>query len=133
MLISSVRLIGLFLAYLIAVSAYNQSGIMVLALTSAIHCTIYEALRSIAVWIASVALDFVWPESGAGEKLNWMSFVRGGGFLVMLVGSMIYNRLIRIPGFDDHEAAEKKEDREEVMKEGMDSSASMPSLKEESA
>jgi hypothetical protein len=95
---SSVKVGLLLLGYIIAVTTYNQAAIMVTKLTTAIHRTIYEVLRSIAVWVMSVLLDYAWPDSGAGEQLGWMSFARAGGFLVMFLGSLIYNRLIRIPG-----------------------------------
>jgi drug/metabolite transporter (DMT)-like permease len=135
MLASSLKLIGLLVFYIVAVSAYNQSNMILISITSAIHSTIYEALRSIPVWIVSVAIDYIWPETGAGEKLNWMSLARAAGFGIMLAGTMVYNRVIKMPGVKDGEGEEeekkKKEGEKEIELEAVEQgSPAMTSLKD---
>jgi hypothetical protein len=73
---------------------------MVTSFSSAIHRNIYEALRSISTWALSVIIYYAWPESGAGEKLSWWSFLQAGGFVISIVGSFVYNRVVKLPGFD---------------------------------
>lgn len=138
MLVSSSKLIGFFIAYVAAVSAYCQAAVVVLALTSAIDYTIYEALRSISVWVVSVTLGVIWPDSGAGEKLNWMSFVRAAGFAIMLAGSMIYNRILKVPGFEKRQVVttvvNEKGEEGQIAKEGLEEgSQSQPPLKDDVA
>jgi drug/metabolite transporter (DMT)-like permease len=113
MVASSVTLGLLVLGYFVAVSVYNQAGIMVIALSSAIHRTIYEALRSIAIWVLALVVQVLWPETGAGERLSWYSFVRAGGFLIMVLGTTIYTRVLKLPYvYYPPEETEKEKEKE---------------------
>lgn len=97
---SSWTLTLLVIAYCVVIVGYNQSGMMVTSFSTAIHRNIYEALRSIAVWALSVIVYYIWPNSGAGEKLELMSIVQLVGFSISMLGSFIYNRVIKLSFFD---------------------------------
>ena len=90
----------LVLFYCISIVCYNQTGMMVTSFSTAIHRNIYEALRSIAVWALSAIVYYIWPNSGCGEKLELLSLVQCLGFLISILGSFIYNRVIKFPCFD---------------------------------
>ena len=87
----------IILIYMAAILGYNFTGMVVTSFSSAIHRNIYEALRSAAVWLLSVIVHYVAPKSGAGESLSLMSLVQLLGFAVSILGSFIYNRVIRFP------------------------------------
>jgi hypothetical protein len=106
----------LVLGYFVAVSAYSQAGVMITALSSANHRLIYESLRPIAVWIIALAIRWIAPDTRAGEKLSWYAFVRAGGFLIVLLGTAIATRMLRVPGLEDA-PQERDEPRETGMKE----------------
>ncbi|OHT15416.1 hypothetical protein TRFO_42523 [Tritrichomonas foetus] len=84
----------LMIFYIIVIAGFNQAGMTVIEFSSAIHKNIYEALRSIAVWVLSVIVHYIWPSSEAGESITMMSLVQLAGFIVMIIGSFIYNRVI---------------------------------------
>lgn len=84
------------LIYIIIVICYNQTGMMITEFSTAIHRNIYEALRSMVVWAVSVVFYYAFPSLGAGEGLNLMSLVQLLGFSVSILGSFIYNRVIKL-------------------------------------
>jgi hypothetical protein len=70
MVFGSWKLVGIVIAYSLSVTGLNMTGMNVIALSTAVHLNIYEALRSIAVWVLSVAIHYAFPDSGAGEHLS---------------------------------------------------------------
>ena len=95
MIAHSWQLLLAILAYVVVIVGYNQSGMMITLFSTAIHRNIYEALRSIAVWVLSVIFYYAFPSLGAGEKLTLMSLVQLLGFSISILGSFIYNRVIK--------------------------------------
>jgi hypothetical protein len=100
MLSRSHKVIIVFVVYVLAVAVYNQSGMIVTAWSGAVYRTLFEALRSVAVWILSVCIYYIWPESGAGEPIGFICLLEGGGFVTMLTGTLIYNQMIELPCFE---------------------------------
>jgi drug/metabolite transporter (DMT)-like permease len=99
MVAGSGKLIGLVIGFCVVICGLNIAGMMVTSFSSAIHRNIYEALRSIAVWALSVIIFYIWPDSGSGESVDKWSALQGAGFLVSILGSFLYNRVIKLPGF----------------------------------
>jgi hypothetical protein len=97
MLGRSGKVAGLAVAYCVAIAGLNLTGLMVVSFSSAIQRNICEALRSIFTWALSVAVHYIWPNSGAGEALSMMSIVQGVGFLISIAGSFVYNRVVSLP------------------------------------
>jgi hypothetical protein len=62
----------------------------------AVDRNIYEALRSIAVWVLSLVVHYAFPNSGAGEHLNYWSFLEAFGFVVSIFGSFLSNEIFSI-------------------------------------
>jgi hypothetical protein len=93
-------IIALFIAYIGVAFVYNLGGAALVAITSAIHRTVYESLRSITVWILSVITYYALPSIGAGEPLGIHSLLQGAGFIVLVIGSAMYHRFIRFPCFN---------------------------------
>jgi hypothetical protein len=97
MIASSLELALLMVGYFLAVCFYNVSGLVLCGYTSALHRTIYDSLRSISTWATSVFVYYVWRGSGAGETLSLWSIVRLAGFTLMVIGSLIYQRMLKMP------------------------------------
>jgi drug/metabolite transporter (DMT)-like permease len=93
-------IILLFIAYIGVAFVYNLGGAALCAMTSAIHRTIYESLRSVTVWILSVILYYAIPSVGAGEPIGIHSLLQGAGFIVLVFGSAMYHRFVKFPCFD---------------------------------
>ena len=96
MISNSWRILIAEIFYIFIVICYNQTGMMITEFSTAIHRNIYEALRSMAVWAVSVIFYYAFPSLGAGEGLNLMSLVQLLGFSVSILGSFIYNRVIKL-------------------------------------
>jgi drug/metabolite transporter (DMT)-like permease len=103
----SPTIIGLWIGYVCATCGFNQSGMLVTAYTNAVNRTIYEALRTMAVWALSVIVYYLPLKCGGGEPLTLLSLLEVAGFIVSIVGSFIYHRVIKIPGLDDGDAVEE--------------------------
>jgi drug/metabolite transporter (DMT)-like permease len=97
MLLSSQTLTILWFGFIFVSFAYNVTGLLVTSFTSAINRAIYEALRAIGVWVLSVAVYYIWDGRIGGERVTRMSSIQGLGFVLMVLGSFIYNRLLRLP------------------------------------
>jgi hypothetical protein len=111
MVFGSWKLVGIVIAYSLSVTGLNMTGMVVTALSTAVHRNIYEALRSIAVWVLSVIVHYTFPDSGAGEHLNYWSFLEAFGFLVSIFGSFLYNKVVRLPCFDYRTAGQRDEEK----------------------
>lgn len=107
MIFHSWRIMIATICYVIVIVGYNQSGMMITEFSTAIHRNIYEALRSIAVWLLSVIFYYAFPSLGAGEQLNLMSLVQLLGFSISILGSFIYNRVIKFPCLPDQDVNSK--------------------------
>jgi hypothetical protein len=70
MVFGSWKLVGIVITYSLSVTGLNMTGMIVIALWTAVHLNIYEALRSITVWVLSVAIHRAFPDSGAREHFN---------------------------------------------------------------
>ncbi|EAY02644.1 hypothetical protein TVAG_252950 [Trichomonas vaginalis G3] len=81
------------------VVVYNVSGMYVTSFSSAIHRNIYESLRTSVVWVLLVIIHYAFPNSGSGEGLSIYSLVELLGFLISILGSFIYNEVIKINCF----------------------------------
>jgi hypothetical protein len=95
---SSLKIGLLVLGYFVAVCAFSQAGILVATVSSITQRTLYEALRGVLIWVFALAVGGIWPDSGAGEKFSLYSLIKLGGFLVLILGIALYNRLFRVPG-----------------------------------
>jgi hypothetical protein len=86
MVFGSWKLVGIVMACSLSVPGLSMTGIIVTALSTAVHRDIYEALRSIAVWVLSIVVDYAFPDSGAGGHLNCWFFLEAFGFIVSISG-----------------------------------------------
>jgi len=96
---SEAALGGLVAIYLFAILAYNVSGMNVTKNLTAIHRTILEACRTLCIWIVQLFIYYVVKWEGHGEKWNDWSFLQLGGFAVLIVGTLTYNEILKLPGF----------------------------------
>lgn len=85
--------------YLFAIVMYNVSGMNVTKHLTAIHRTILEACRTLCIWIVQLFIFYVVKWEGHGEAWNEWSLLQAGGFVVLIVGTLTYNKIIKWPGF----------------------------------
>merc|ERR550525_1704847 len=84
------------LVYLASIGAYNVFGMSVAKKMTSVHRTLIDALRTMFVWLFDVIIYYT-IDKEFGEKLTYYSFLQGGGFVLLIVGTLIYNKIIRLP------------------------------------
>jgi hypothetical protein len=92
MVFGSWKLIGIVVTSSLSVTGLNMAGMIMTALSSAVHPNTQKALRSIAVWVLSVVVHYAFPDSGAGEHFNYWSFPEASGFIVPIFGLFLSDR-----------------------------------------
>ena len=84
---------------------------------TAVHRTIFEALRTFFIWIVDLIIYQI--DEDFGEDWDNWSFMQLAGFLILVVAMLIYNRVIKLPHFrypdiNDTQEEEHKEDGAEA-------------------
>lgn len=99
MLGKSKRLVALVLLYVLFVTMFSFFGIAVTELSSAIHTNMYEMVRPLPVWLLSFATYYISGNEALGEPLDLYTVLELGGFATSVIGSLIYNRVLKFPCF----------------------------------
>merc|ERR1719433_1086898 len=68
---------------------------------SSVHRTLIDALRTTLVWSVDVFIFYLIPGGKRyGEELTWpWSAVQAVGFIVLICGTLIYNKIIKLPAW----------------------------------
>ncbi|KAA6390455.1 MAG: Solute carrier family 35 member [Streblomastix strix] len=102
--------------YWISILLLNYGGMVVTQQLTAVHRTIFEALRTLAIWITNIFIFYVFRGSPYGEGLTLWSILQAAGFAVLITSTAIYNKAIKLvkcfiyPARE--EAQEQKVDRD---------------------
>eukprot|EP00727_Mastigamoeba_balamuthi_P013151 m51a1_g8459 hypothetical protein (434) ;mRNA; r:423906-425546 len=91
-------LLAFILVYMFSDIFYNVFGINVTKHLSAVHRTIIDACRSIFVW-AWQLMTFYCISERYGERWTRYSGLQVAGFVLLSVGTVIYNGIVRLPYF----------------------------------
>ena len=97
MLGNSTVLLVLIIFYILAILFYNLFGMMVTQTYSAVYRTIMEAVRTMCIWIVNIIIYFF--DHSHGEKITWASLVELIGFVILLFGNFLFNKVIRLKCF----------------------------------
>jgi len=64
-----------------------------------VHRTLIDACRTIFVWATQVILYNIDPITFAkvGEQITPYSYLQAGGFFLLILGTLIYNQILKIP------------------------------------
>lgn len=95
----SKRLVLLIVVFLICVTMFSFFGIAVTELSSAIHRNMYEMVRPVPVWILSFVTYYITDNKALGEPIDGNTILELTGFGISVIGSLIYNRVIKFPCF----------------------------------
>ena len=77
----------------ISIAFFNYFGISVTKTMSATTRMVLDSLRTVVIWVASIALGLETFSATAG------GFIQLGGFVVLLGGICVYNEIIKLPCF----------------------------------
>jgi hypothetical protein len=89
------KLVVIGIASVISIGAYDCSGMTVTARASAVHRTIFEALRTATTWVAMLLIELFAPDYG--ERWEVWSWLELGGFVLLVFSSLVFNDVLRIP------------------------------------
>jgi len=110
---TKIFLVGLL--YITAILCYNLFGMFVTKYTSAVMRTILEGLRCACIWMTNLFIHYVFHPKKMGEVWNDWSYLQLCGFLFLLLGMFIYNKILRIEGlyYEDRDPNFKDPDAKE--------------------
>ena len=94
---------GITVVFLVSVLFYNVVGVTVTAVSSAIHHTFLDALRTLAIWCLSLVM-FAVSDGHYGEALTSLWWLQICGFMLLVCGQMVYDEVLRIPGLKSNRA-----------------------------
>eukprot|EP01105_Mastigella_eilhardi_P005460 TRINITY_DN17162_c0_g1_i1.p1 TRINITY_DN17162_c0_g1~~TRINITY_DN17162_c0_g1_i1.p1 ORF type:complete len:413 (+),score=122.31 TRINITY_DN17162_c0_g1_i1:74-1312(+) len=114
-LFDSVPLIGCTTVFMFSVLAYNCYGMLITDVFNAVNRTIFEAVRTTCIWIVDLIIQKIWPDSPYGEYWSNWSYLEAGGFMLLILSSIIYNGILRIPYLKyDQDKPKKEEEQSET-------------------
>jgi choline-glycine betaine transporter len=97
------------LVYVVVILLYNVAGMMVTQIASAVVRTIMEAVRTLCIWVVQVIMHYGFLLSKSeygkkhwdlGEELTVWSVLEFAGFLLLVSGTLLYNRILEMPFVD---------------------------------
>ena len=80
-----------FVIYFFAIFGYNLFAVLVTFLLNSIWHAILDNFRPISVWLADLAIFYVFTEGDFGEPWTPYSYIQLFGMVVLLYGTAIYN------------------------------------------
>ncbi|CAE7632687.1 SLC35F6 [Symbiodinium pilosum] len=84
--------------YIFSCATYNISGIAVTGALSAVHRVMIEALRTLIVWAFGLSVHYLYDSKSAlGEVWTPYSWLEVAGFLLLVIGQVIYGAMVKIP------------------------------------
>ena len=111
---NSVPLIIYCVLYLLSIAFYNFFGLSVTKYLTCVHRTLIDACRTIVVWAFELILHAC--DNRYGEKWTRYSWIQVIGFVLLILGTLFYNAIIKFPCFVYTEPA--KPAAEPAKKEG---------------
>lgn len=98
MIRNSPSLHALVWLYVFSCATYNVSGMAVTSSLSAVHRTMLEASRTMAIWLVDLGVHY-FIDSGVGFGEAWLPYsgLQLLGFFVLIGGQSVYGGVIELP------------------------------------
>jgi len=110
------RILKLYLSlYVLSIAFFNFSGLTISKNVSSTARTIVDTLRTIVIWLFFLTMPFL-PEE-TKETFSWLQLV---GFLVLILGSLIYNEILVIPFCGCEKNTKEAIKKRQKQKEGLE-------------
>lgn len=95
------ELMGVVALYTFCCMSYNLCAVCVTGALSAVHRTMFMALRTLIVWVVDLSVHYlVNQKSSMGEVWSSWSYLELAGFIVLVTGQVIYAGLVQVPGMN---------------------------------
>lgn len=93
---NNVALLVFCILYIISISFFNFASLTVAKTLTSVHRTLIDASRTIFVWSSSLIIGAFLPKFG--EQWGKWSPLQIAGFILLLTGSAVYNKILILPG-----------------------------------
>eukprot|EP00727_Mastigamoeba_balamuthi_P006180 m51a1_g2181 putative solute carrier family 35 member f6 (432) ;mRNA; f:100891-102551 len=103
---SNIALLFYVIIYFFSIAFFNFFGLNVTKVLTAVHRTLIDACRSVFVW-AWQLLTFYCINERFGEEWTKYSGLQVAGFVLLIIGTVIYNGILKLPFFS-YESNEPK-------------------------
>jgi len=87
------------IVYSISIAFYNFLGVTITSHFSAVHRTLIDSLRTVVVWFVDL-FTFYAISKNFGDRWRPHTYLELVGFIILFVGSLLYNAVIKIPGLE---------------------------------
>jgi len=88
------------LIYITSIAFFNFFGVSLTKVMTAVHRTIIDTLRTISIWMVELFIYYVLKLSDYGEDWKQWNYLQAGGFILLILGTIIYNNVITLPFFE---------------------------------
>ena len=93
-------ILAFIILYVFFILCYNIGGMLVTNVFSAVYRTILEGLRTLCIWAVQLILFYsLGGNADIGEEWNRWSWMQLAGFSLLFTGSLMYNKILRLPCF----------------------------------
>eukprot|EP00727_Mastigamoeba_balamuthi_P006547 m51a1_g2512 putative transmembrane protein c2orf18 homolog (422) ;mRNA; r:167263-170210 len=99
MMLHNIPLMFFILVYIVSDALFNFFGVTISKILSAVHRTIVDACRSILVWIWQL-FTFYCISERFGEEWTRYSAIQVAGFVLLIIGAVVYNGIVKLPLFE---------------------------------
>jgi hypothetical protein len=124
---NSTPLMCMVLSYFVSIAFYNFCGLAVAKQLSSVHRCLIDACRTVLVWSIDLAL-FYGTSGKYGEQWDPVgSWIQLAGFIVLIYGSCLYYKVIRLSCFAAQYEADERIDVNNVDGD-VDDSRSSPAV-----
>lgn len=83
------------IGFIIVVMVYNVTGMMITQVTHATTRNVVDGCRTFCVWATMVILHLF--SDDYGEPLGWWSLIQAAGFVFLILGMFVYNKILKLP------------------------------------
>eukprot|EP00727_Mastigamoeba_balamuthi_P006181 m51a1_g2182 putative solute carrier family 35 member f6-like (427) ;mRNA; f:103548-105167 len=103
---NNIALLFFVIIYFFSIAFFNFFGLNVTKVLTAVHRTLIDACRSVFVW-AWQLMTFYCINERFGEEWTKYSGLQVAGFVLLIIGTVIYNGILKLPFFS-YESNEPK-------------------------
>ncbi len=86
----------LIIVYCISIALFNQCGMAVSKYLSSLHRTLIDSLRALVVWAVQLGMFYGFDSTTYGVAWTANSLLQLLGFLLLVLGTLVYNEVIHI-------------------------------------
>ncbi|KAH0575257.1 EamA-like transporter family protein [Spironucleus salmonicida] len=102
--------------YWFSILVLNWAGMVLTAETSSVVRSIFESIRTIAIWLTDLLIFYVFaPHSVYGEAWTTYSWLQLAGFVLLIFSSQCYNGYVKFPFFKYADIVQDKEEAEPLI------------------